>query len=113
MIQKIILSCLLICLISTKTFAQFVGIGTATPTQKLEVKGNTQVDSAFMMYPAITTIPGAAITVGTPTSSLIITNSGLITNANLISYTATAYEGQVLFINNNDLSDATFANTRI
>ncbi|MBX3102951.1 MAG: hypothetical protein KF690_10620 [Bacteroidetes bacterium] len=89
-----------------KLYAQNVGVNTATPQVPLHVRGAVALDNAD-------SLPGAnAITIVKKSSTVIITNNGSAT-ANLITYSPTPVEGQLLYILNADADTATFAGKKI
>jgi hypothetical protein len=90
-----------------------VGIGTTAPAQRLHIAGgNVLTDRA---YAAITfsVSAGASISIATPATQVRITdNTSTIANGT-IAYTATAMEGQYLWITNADAQNTVFASTII
>jgi hypothetical protein len=90
--------------------AQNMGIGTATPTAKLDVNGSVQSNAGFALAPALLAAD-ASITVSEK-SCVIITDNAAV-SANNILYSGTPLSGQLLYITNNDAESATFANTTI
>ncbi|MCS7074417.1 MAG: hypothetical protein NZ108_08120, partial [Bacteroidia bacterium] len=99
---------------STTTFttAGNVGIGIAAPTQKLHVSGGSILTDRAYAASTLNVPAGAAINIAQPATQVRITDDGAAA-ANAITYSATAIEGQYLWITNNDAQTATFASTNI
>jgi hypothetical protein len=108
-LTRLILASLL--LVGSALNAQNVGIGTAAPVQKLHVAGNIRTDNALILWPgsfAASAAPNINVEYSTARITLV---PGV--QANAVTYTATATEGQVLFISNEDDNPATFVGTTI
>lgn len=105
---RLSLSFLALLFLSQHVQSQNVGIGTSSPLHKLHVAGNHRVDGALILNPPAAFTPAAAIAVPDGISTAIISLAAGST-ANSLTPPPTPYEGQVLYITNQDDDAATFA----
>lgn len=92
--------------------AQNVGIGTASPLQRLHVAGSLRTDGALVMQPPATLPPAPALVLGTPASTVVIgSNAPTTGDANALSVSFAPAEGQVLYIVNTDNDTGIFVPT--
>lgn len=99
------------CMVSGFASAQNVGIGIAAPLEKLHVAGSMRTDNASILWPGVfaaAAAPNINIQYSTARITLV---AGV--QANAITYTATADEGQELYISNEDDNPATFVGATI
>lgn len=101
----------LILLASGIACAQNVGIGTATPLEKLHIVGNLRTDNANILWPG-TFAAAATPDINVQYSAVRITAVAGV-QANAVAYTAVANEGQELYISNEDDNPALFVGTPI
>jgi len=101
---------LTIIVIATSIHAQNVGVGTALPSQKMQVAGNIRTDNGMIMWPGAFAAAAPDINVQYSTARITLVPGP---HANVIIYSATATEGQVLFIANEHDDPATFVGTTI
>jgi hypothetical protein len=92
-------------------WGQNVGVGTAVPVEKLHVAGNVRTDNASILWPGVVAA-AAAPAIAVQYSAVRITAVAGV-QANAVSYTATAAEGQELYIANEDGDVATFVGVSI
>lgn len=112
--MKPILKTLLLALSLTATLpagAQNVGIGITTPLEKLHISGNVRTDNALVLW------PGAFAAAAAPNINVQYSTARITAvagaQANAISYSAAATEGQLLLIANEDDDAATFVGSSI
>ena len=89
-----------------------VGIGTAAPTQRLHVSGGSILTDRSYAASTLDLAAAAAINIAQPATQVRITNV-VGAQANAVTYSATAIEGQYLWISNTDDNAATFAGATI
>lgn len=90
---------------------QNVGIGVSAPLEKLHVAGNLRMDNALVVWPGAFAA-AAAPDVNVPYSTVRLTATAGA-QANAVTYSATAIEGQWLLLSNEDNDAATFAGASI
>jgi len=95
--MKLIFTILTIIVIATQSLAQNVGVGTALPSQKMHVAGNIRTNNGMIMWPGAFPASNLPIAINVQYSSARITLA-LGVQANAITYTAPATEGQILLI---------------
>jgi len=90
----------------------FIGVGTVAPTQRLHVAGGSILGDQAYAASTLDLAAAAAINIAQPATQVRITNVAGV-QANAVTYSATAIEGQYLWISNTDNDAATFAGATI
>ena len=89
-----------------------VGIGTTSPTQRLHVAGGSVLTDRAYAATTLNLAAANAINITQPATQVRITNVAG-NQANAVTYSAAAIEGQYLWISNTDDDAATFAGATI
>jgi hypothetical protein len=88
--------------------AQNVGIGTATPQQRLHVRGHIRTDSSYIGLPVtLTPTAGGVATTGTRASTYLIQDNAVAVT-NTLTLSSASIAGQFAYIYNADAQDVTF-----
>ncbi len=98
-------------MVTVSLTGQNVGIGIAVPLEKLHVAGSIRTDNASILWPGAFAA-AAAPNINVQYSTARITFLAGV-QANAVTYTAVADEGQELYISNEDDNPATFVGVTI